>query len=153
MTYKALTIAKWFAAWAEAEDADLSNLKLQKLLYYAQGWHLGMYGRPLFDDKIQAWSHGPVVPAVYHAFKSFEAADVRLDPSDAFDWDDVNEDTTDFLIDIWERYGGFGAWKLRNMTHNEAPWRDHFDPSERHTVISNGDMQRFFARRVKTHAQ
>lgn len=46
--YSALTIAKWFVAWAEAEEDELSNLKLQKLLYYAQGHYLACYGRPLF---------------------------------------------------------------------------------------------------------
>ncbi|MFD2419431.1 Panacea domain-containing protein [Amycolatopsis pigmentata] len=69
--YNASTVAKWFVAWAEADDeATLSNLKLQKLLYYAQGHYLALTGRPLFDDEIQAWSHGPVVPAVYRQWNA-----------------------------------------------------------------------------------
>src|SRR5580693_2299753 len=67
--YPALTIAKWFIAWAEAEDEELSNLKLQKLLYYAQGHYLAESGRSLFTDQLQAWSHGPVVPQVYYEYK------------------------------------------------------------------------------------
>jgi hypothetical protein len=59
--YPAMTIAKWFVAWAEAgdADADLSNLKLQKLLYYAQGHYLARTGTPLFPETIEA---GPTVP-------------------------------------------------------------------------------------------
>jgi uncharacterized phage-associated protein len=57
--YDALTIAKWFIAWAEAEEEELSNLKLHKLLYYAQGHYVTDSGAPLFKDDIQAWPHGP----------------------------------------------------------------------------------------------
>ena len=41
---------------------DLTNMKLNKLLYFAQGYYLKKYGRPLFDNAIEAWEHGPVVP-------------------------------------------------------------------------------------------
>ena len=49
---------------------DLTNMKLNKLLYFAQGYYLKKYGRPLFDNAIEAWEHGPVVPEVYSAYKS-----------------------------------------------------------------------------------
>ncbi len=68
-TFRARDIARWFIAWAENVDAEVSNLKLQKLLYYAQGHRLGATGEPLFSDPIQAWAHGPVVAEVYHAYK------------------------------------------------------------------------------------
>ncbi len=59
--YNALIISKLFAAHAETEeDTDVSNLRVQKLLYYAQGHYLAAKGIPLFDEAIQAWSHGPV---------------------------------------------------------------------------------------------
>ncbi len=53
------------------EDAgdSMSNLKLQKLLYYAQGVHLALTGKPLFLEHIEAWQHGPAVPALYRACK------------------------------------------------------------------------------------
>lgn len=143
--YRVMTIAKWYAAWAEANEADLSNLKLQKILYYAQGHHLGETGEPLFNEPIFAWAHGPVIPDVYHEFKHFGSGDIALSDSDPFDWDEVDEDTTDYLIRIWDAYGGFGAWRLRNMTHNEAPWREAFDPDGRNIVIPPERIQRHFA--------
>lgn len=142
-TYDAMTVAKWFAAWADAEDADLSNLKLQKLLYYAQGNYLGLHGAALFDDAIEAWAHGPVVPGVYRRFKTFGSSDVKID-DDEFGWDEVDEETTQFLIEVWETYGGFGAWRLRTMTHEEPPWRESFERGA-NNEIPHESMQRYFA--------
>ena len=117
--YPALTIAKWFIAWAEAEQEELSNLKLQKLLYYAQGYHLCERGAPLFSDQIQAWSHCPVVPQVYHQFKSSGNSSIELPPDDSFTWDEVDPVTSDLLSRVWNTYGGYSAGRLRNMTHEE----------------------------------
>lgn len=146
--YKALTVAKWFVAWAETNDAHLSNLKLQKLLYYAQGFHLAMYRKPLFSDALQAWSHGPVVPDVYHYFKHIGSDSIELAESDDFDWPDVDKKTTQFLISIWEQYGSIAAWQLRNMTHEEGPWRDHFEDGAHSVVIPNSSLEKFFLQRV-----
>jgi uncharacterized phage-associated protein len=145
-SYPALTIAKWFIAWAEAEEEELSNLKLQKLLYYAQGHHLARYGKPLFPDQMQAWSHGPVVPAVYRAYKSFCASPIELEDDDDFTWDDVDPETARFLGEVWNTYGGYSAGRLRNMTHDEPPWRDNWrGDDDRGAVIPAADMQRFFS--------
>jgi uncharacterized phage-associated protein len=148
--YPALTIAKWFIAWAEAEGEELSNLKLQKLLYYAQGHHLGVRHQPLFLDPIQAWSHGPVVPAVYHQYKGCGSATIELSSNDPFTWDDVDPDTADFLSQVWNTYGGFSAGRLRNMTHEETPWRSHFRPDERDIVVPQPEIERYFAGRPVT---
>ncbi|MGX7681869.1 Panacea domain-containing protein [Jatrophihabitans sp. DSM 45814] len=148
MVYGALTIAKWFIAWAESEEADLSNLKLQKLLYYAQGHHLAMHDTPLFSDNIQAWIHGPVVPDVYREYKRYESADVHLDSNDDFQWVQVDPQTTDLLIKTWNTYGGYAAWTLRNMTHNEAPWADVFDFNTRGAVIEVESMRTYFKSRL-----
>ena len=76
--YSAKTVAKWFLYYNQAaidsEDADLiSNLKLQKLLYYAQGCYLAIKGKPLFFEKILAWAHGPVVNEVYQEYKHYHS--------------------------------------------------------------------------------
>ena len=67
-------VAKYFATLVESDAGDsISNLKLQKLAYYAQGFHLAMYDTPLFPERIYAWAHGPVVEELYHAYKKFGA--------------------------------------------------------------------------------
>jgi uncharacterized phage-associated protein len=148
MLYDAMTIAKWFVAYAETDEsgeAGLSNLKLQKLLYYAQGHHLGASGHVLFSDPVEAWDHGPVVPNVYHQFKDFDSGLIHLDSKDSFDFPDVDGDTTQFLIDIWDTYGGIAAWKLRDMTHGESPWSQSYRPGARHIVIPPEAMEKHFA--------
>ena len=147
MTYSAQTIAKWFVAWAEADDdgeGNLTNLKLQKLLYYAQGHYLAQHGEPLFDDRIQARKHGPVVASVYQQWKSDGAQELHLPDDDTFEFSDVDEDTTKFLLDVWNRYGSLAAWRLRDMTHEEPPWRDVYKPGEAGTVIDQKAMQKYF---------
>ena len=71
MAYKALDIAnKLLAKATDVCGGDLmSNMKLQKMLYYEQGYHLAAFGTPLFDEDIEAWMYGPVVPCVYEHFK------------------------------------------------------------------------------------
>ncbi|NKS20866.1 DUF4065 domain-containing protein [Rhodococcus hoagii] len=150
---KAIDIARWFIAWAENIDAELSNLKLQKMLYYAQGHRLGQFGEPLFRDEIEAWAHGPVVRSVYHAYKEFGKS--PIDPDEAlqdFDWDNY-KDVEDFLIDVWDRYGALAAWALRERTHRESPWKDAFDADARGTVISNRAIEEFFASRPLSAAE
>jgi uncharacterized phage-associated protein len=66
-TYSAADVARFFLSSAEPDDNDISNLKLQKLCYYAQGILTAMGGVPLFSESIYAWDHGPVVEQLYHA--------------------------------------------------------------------------------------
>lgn len=142
--YPALTIAKWFIAWAEAEGEEISNLKLQKLLYYAQGHFLAEHRRPLFTDPIQAWSHGPVVPQVYHEYKGFESSTIEMPDDDPFTWGMVDPDTADLLGKVWNTYGGFSAGRLRNMTHEEPPWRDHWQDGVYGTRIPEREIEEYF---------
>jgi uncharacterized phage-associated protein len=147
--HRALTIAKWFIAWAEAEEDELSNLKLQKLLYYAQGHRLAEQHKPLFADPIQAWSHGPVIPAVYHKYKEHGRDSIELPDDDSFNWEDVDRETSDLLIRVWNTYGGFSAGRLRNMTHTERPWKSHFRPDEHDIVIPAGEIEESFTERQR----
>ena len=73
----AINVAKYFLLKSNPEIGDtISNLKLQKLLYLAQGFFLAIYGEPLFPEHIEAWTHGPVVPEIYRRFKRFEGSTI-----------------------------------------------------------------------------
>lgn len=126
MAYTADLIAKWFLArnkLEENEGADMiSNLKLQKLLYYAQGCTLAINNEPLFNDDIYAWKHGPVVQSIYHEYKSYGSN--GIDFNEPFDLNLINVKTSDILESVYQTFGQFSAWKLRNMTHDEKPWKD-----------------------------
>lgn len=144
--YTAREISEWFLAWAEDLEADISNLKLQKLLYYAQGHSIAQRHEPLFTDSIQAWAHGPVIPNVYHAFKDYGRgpidADREIGPE--FDWDRY-KNVEEFLVAIWDRYGSLAAWTLREKTHREPPWRDAFEDGVRYKDIEPTSLAAYFA--------
>ncbi len=144
-THDACDIARWLVAWAsDFDEGVVSNLKLQKLLYYAQGNALARWGRPLFRQQIEAWTHGPVVADVYHQYKGFGTGPIV--PEVDMDWSITDSTTDSLLASVWRTYGGFSAWKLREMTHSESPWRDTFVEGERHKVIDQDVIRRHFER-------
>jgi uncharacterized phage-associated protein len=135
----AIEVAKYFLSLSDPDIGDIiSNLKLQKLLYYAQGFHLALYDEPLFGENIAAWAHGPVVPDVYHNYKDYGSAYIPI-PNDMDD-SIFNDNQKDLMQEVYKIFGQFSAWKLRNMTHNEPPWRD----TEINQIISNEKLSQYF---------
>jgi uncharacterized phage-associated protein len=132
-------VAEFFLQLSEPEVGDiLSNLKIQKLAYYAQGFHLAMFDTPLFDEQIVAWEHGPVVEALYHEYKGYGANPIPQPEN--FDVNVFSPEQIELLKEIYEVYGQFSAWKLRNMTHSEKPWL----ATERNQVIENSLLNEYF---------
>jgi len=139
----ALDVAKFFLAQANEEAGDLvSNLKLQKLVYYAQGFHLAVFDAPLFGEKVEAWMHGPVVPDVYHTYREYGSGSIPV-PTD-FDPSVFSVDQIDLLNEVQQIYGQYSAWRLREMTHEEAPWKDSYKPDTLNLEIPQGAMREFF---------
>jgi len=133
-------VANYFLTKNDDEEAGelISNLKLQKLVYYAQGFHLAMFDEPLFGESIEAWTHGPVIPDLYHVYKSCSYGPIPL-PED-FDLSSIPREKKEFLDEVFEVFGQYSALKLRDMTHEEPPWRD--TPSG--GVISHELMRDYF---------
>lgn len=143
----ALDVGHYFLA-TQPEDAGeaISNLKLQKLCYYAQGFYLALNdGIPLFKDGIEAWAHGPVIPQLYHIFKGYRDGPIPI--PEGVDIAGYPEDVRALLDDISDVYGQFSAWKLRNMTHDEPPWRDAYRKMEG-SEISRDAMCEYFATQI-----
>lgn len=125
--HTASQVAKWFLAHNRIAENDegaelISNLKLQKLLYYAQGCFLAVTDEPLFGDDIVAWQHGPVVENIYHAYKNNGAKGIPFEED--FDSSEFTAEENDLLSEVYTVFGQYSAWKLRNMTHSESPWLD-----------------------------
>ena len=114
-------VAQLFLRLSEPEVGDLiSNLKLQKLVYYAQGFHIALYDKPFFEDPIVAWEHGPVVEELYHEYKQHGGNAIPVPDEDIST--EFTEEHIELISEIRQIYGQFSAWKLRNMTHSESPW-------------------------------
>jgi uncharacterized phage-associated protein len=124
----------------------MTNLRLQKLLYYAQGWHLGILGQPLFQERIEAWLHGPVVPVVYARYKRFTWKPLPLPSSDPVI---MNDDTKEVLREVWQVYGQYSASRLEDLAHQETPWlaaRRGVRPGERSNVeITQEALRGYFS--------
>lgn len=71
MSYDSRTIANHFIALAEIEGRTITPMTIQKLVYLAHGWSLGLFDEPLIDDTVEAWEYGPVIPSLYNAFKKY----------------------------------------------------------------------------------
>lgn len=119
--YSALDIAKWFINATDRESGDaITHLKVQKLLYYAQGWALANFDKPLFDEDMEAWAHGPVAVSVYEHFRGIGYQSIEQQKITKR----VADDVARLLNAVLDRYGIFSAKMLEAMTHEEAPWRD-----------------------------
>ncbi len=135
-------VANYLLYLSKPEDGDIiSHLKLQKLLYYCQGFALALHGAPLFDDTIQAWGHGPVVPDLYKEY--VQHGDQPIPPEPAFDPDALSPPQRDLIDEVYEVYGQFSAWKLRNLTHQEPPWIEAYAKGQ-NSEITQESMQRYF---------
>lgn len=141
MPFSSKAVANYFLEVANGED--ISPMKMQKLVYYAHGWHLAVTGRPLINEQIEAWQYGPVVPSLFRSLKHFGHEPISspiivteiIKHGDVLDWrlkekvpklsGDVKDvDLAKRVIEkVWEEYGVYTATKLSNMTHEpDGPW-------------------------------
>lgn len=124
--YTANQIASWFLVKLNTNAGDtISPLKLQKLVYYAQAWHLVVFDKPLFDDTIEAWTHGPTIPAIYKRFNHVHRESIPRENlcGNGHDCPDFPFDTEEFLEDIRYKYGERSAGFLEAQVCREVPWR------------------------------
>jgi uncharacterized phage-associated protein len=151
MAFTALEVAIWFLVrnFSEVKEfgsESLTHLKLQKLLYYAQGVHLAYTDEALFEDELFAWDHGPVAPRVYDEYKGMR--NIEFNPEeehlDIFKRVQSNEDSRNVLEVVYDHYGKYSAWHLRNMTHEERPWLE----TAPNDVIELELIREFFAEEV-----
>jgi uncharacterized phage-associated protein len=143
---KAIDIADWFVNRANLEKEEnfgegISNMKLQKILYFAQAAHITVENSPLFSEEIYAWKYGPVVDEVYHAYKGNQSTPIERPLSNKFE--KLDSSTTSFLEEVWQLFGKYTAAKLVEMSHAHAPWKSVYDGS-RNKLISKNSIQKYY---------
>lgn len=110
---EATTIAKWFINELQPEP-----LKLQKLLYLAQGFSFAFYDKELFKDEIEAWVHGPVIPEVYFKYNGYKYNPINT----IYKLPEFSEETLDVLNYVKDNYSKYDSKFLEKLTHNQEPW-------------------------------
>lgn len=136
----AFLIGEFFIRRFLGTEGPITNLKLQKLLYYAQGIGFGRANLKLIKEEFLAWDHGPVIREIYDNYKAYGANPLPRDESLDISEVQSNELIVSLLEETVSLYGIYDAWYLRDRTHNEAPWAE----TPRDGVISDEKIIRFF---------
>ena len=108
-----------YIIWSSHESGSfISNLKLQKLLYYVQAWHLAVFQRPLFPEKFQSWVRGPAIPEIYQRYQTYRwrNIDEEVKPPD------LDPRTVAFMEEVLKEYGAMDARYLEQLACHEDPW-------------------------------
>lgn len=144
--HSAISIANWLLAYnksiADSGYADLlTNLKLQKLLYYVQGASLALLDKPMFEDEIEAWQYGPVVPSVYSKFACFKKNVIELNNEPL---PNLSENEITLIKEIYDQFGQYSAFALVKMTHEETPWIEAYYKKDVNKVIPKESIKKYF---------
>lgn len=116
-----LKVAQYFINKCDVQAGDsITHLKIQKLLYYVQAWGLVFTGNSFFKEKFQAWSHGPVLPTVFHSLKQYRFQNIAGEII-AENLETTNKNV-EVIENVWETYGELSAKHLEQLTHQEKPW-------------------------------
>ena len=144
----ALEAANYLVYLTQGALDDLSNMKLNKLLYFAQGHCLKQTGHVLFDDTIEAWDHGTIIYDVYKKYQRFDNA-----PITAFDAEEAKkmpQEAITILIDTVREYGKYTAVALRNMTHaQKSPWDLSYKKGQMRVPIEVELIRDYFCKHEK----
>lgn len=106
----------------------MSHLKLQKILFYVQAYHLAYFEQEIIDDDFEAWVHGPVSRKIYNLLKEYSTlySEIEYDGEYTVPQDIINKtichDQVDLINDVIDELKDLSGTELENMTHSETPW-------------------------------
>ncbi len=140
--YRALSVARYIIERCHSKNRSISNLKLQKILYFVQAEFLVSRGHPCFAEQIEAWDFGPVVPEVYQKYKIFGSSNIPVfgRPTNAVV---IRNDDQEIINDIVDECARYSASALVDITHHQLPWLDAYVPGY-NNVISQSSIKNYF---------
>ncbi len=157
MAYDVVEVSRHIINYSDEKGYGIDNLKLQKLLYFVQADFLISENRPCFNEDIEAWNFGPVVPEAYHAFKHFGSSNIPKiksyikyegnnvwSPRHVIFTDDTisqkDKNRIDSVVDTFSKYSStYLVW----VTHNQSPWKDAYIQG-RNIVIPQESIKEYF---------
>lgn len=135
---------------SETDDPYVTPMQLIKLAYLSHAWMLGLHGRPLLNESVEAWKYGPVVRSIYSAVRHHKDQPV-LHPIRTFfgreKEEEFEEIETELIRQVYAIYGKFDGITLSNLTHQpgspwDLTWRNH----GQNAVIPNDLIEHFYRR-------
>lgn len=157
--YSSQQIADWFIARSRAElrlddsAEPITNMKLNKLMYFAQGIYLALYDERLFDDEFYAFEHGPIVGKMHDKYRGKDIPELNDSISDdraiqlANNYDHILSDkkAAEVLDATWQEYGKYTASYLRKISHDDkGPWAKVYNRNKLWTPMSDNDIEEYF---------
>ena len=120
MTYNVLTVCRHIIKFSNEKDYGISNLKLQKILYFVQAYFLLKKDdhSPCFAEKIEAWDFGPVVPEAYREYERFGSGDIPT-------------------------FADYSATDLVSVTQEQSPWINAYNPFQKNEITTDS-IRRYF---------
>ncbi|WP_200905587.1 type II toxin-antitoxin system antitoxin SocA domain-containing protein [Methylobacterium sp. ARG-1] len=121
-------------------------MQILKLVYIAHGWRLGLYGKPLIKDEVQAWQYGPVIPRLYNAMRHFRSSPV-VGPLSAPSSDTLNKNEKSIVEQVYNIYGDMSGPALSRLTHAPGtPWDMTYEDGEFGVEIPNDIIEDHYER-------
>ena len=148
--YTCFDIANYFLDKAKQTAIAVTNLKLQKLVYYAQAWHLAIHNEALMEGvEFEAWIHGPVIHELWNKYRNYSYKPINEEATPP----ELDARSDQFLEEVVEVYLDKDAYTMELMSHREDPWilaRNGYADNERCTnIISEESMRTYFKSRLK----
>lgn len=141
--YAVQDIAEYVIWYSEKQDFGISNLKLQKILYFIQAYFLICSDRTCFYEKIEAWDFGPVVPEVYKRYKQYGSMDIHGIPEEE---PYLCQNDKERINEVVDNFADYSATDLVEITQKQVPWIEAYE-SKRNNEISTDSIKQYFTKR------
>ena len=145
-----LVVANYFLQLdSERVEPDVTQMKLHKIMYFAQANYMGATGSRLFSSRIEASPRGPIARAIYSNFKKFRKEIIVADDSyfletHAEQSNDIPEFEMEYLRDVWDKFSEYSAIKLQRMIHEDTPWKKYHESGAQHIVIPDDEIEDWY---------
>lgn len=159
MAYNVLEVSRHIINYCNDNNYVISNLKLQKILYFVQAYYLISFnGEKCFNEKIEAWEFGPVIPEAYHEFKQYGSGNIPSIKS-YIDFDDIDDiwsmkrvpfkdnvirqDDKKLIDSVVDQFANYSATSLVTLTHKQDPWVKAYKPHKNREITTDDIMEYF----------
>ena len=159
MCYNVLDVCRHIINYSNNHGYGISNLKLQKILYFVQAYFLKVKSNhsPCFYNKVEAWDFGPVVPEAYREYKQYGSGDIpmiksyiELDENNVWNskrvtFDDtiIKDEDKKLINKVVEKFSAYSATDLVALTHAQSPWIDAYIPHQNNEITINAIKEYF----------
>lgn len=141
----AIKVAQYIINYGNEKNYSISNLRLQKLLYFIQAYYLAFTPshEPCFREEIEAWDFGPVVPFVYLTFRRFGGNSIPTIAN--YYWDQSDKDK-EIIENIVDKLSVYSTVELMKITHKQTPWKESYK-LRYNTIITKESIQHYFTKK------